>query len=63
MATYRVTSEAQRETVLDAIQRAPLGFVVTAKRNKRSTPQNARMWAMLTIISRKVKWHGLRLSP
>lgn len=63
MNTYRVTTEAQRATVLDAIQRAPLGFVVTAKRNKRSTPQNSRMWALLTIISREVRWHGLRLSP
>jgi hypothetical protein len=63
MNTYRVTTEAQRRTVLDAIQRAPLGFVVAAKRNKRSIPQNARMWAMLTIIAREVKWHGLRLSP
>lgn len=63
MPTYLVTSEAQRQTVLDAIQRAPLGFTVTAKRNKRSIPQNSRFWAMLTIVAREVKWHGLRLSP
>lgn len=63
MPTYRVTTEAQRRTVLDAIQRAPLGFVVNAKRNKRSLPQNSRMWAMLTIIAREVPWHGVRLSP
>jgi hypothetical protein len=63
MPTYTVTSEAQRKTVLDAIQRAPLGFTVTAKRNKRSIPQNSRFWALLTIVAREVKWHGLRLSP
>ncbi|TNE58587.1 MAG: NinB family protein [Sphingomonadales bacterium] len=63
MPTYKVTTEAQRRTVLDDIQRAPLGFVVTAKRNKRSIPQNSRMWALLTIIAREVPWHGMRLSP
>ena len=63
MPTYLVTSEAQRQTVLDAIQRAPLGFTVTAKRNKRSIPQNSRLWAMLTIIAREVPWHGVRLTP
>ncbi|MEH6743865.1 recombination protein NinB [Hyphomonas sp.] len=63
MSTYRVTSEAQRQTALHDIRRAPLGFTLTAKRNKRSIPQNARMWAMLTIVAREVKWHGLTLSP
>jgi hypothetical protein len=63
MPTYTVTSEGQRKTVLDAIQRAPLGFTVTAKRNKRSIRRTAAFWAMLTIVAREVKWHGLRLSP
>lgn len=63
MATYAVTSEAQRQTALRDISKAPLGFTLTAKRNKRSLPQNARMWAMLTIVAREVKWHGLTLAP
>lgn len=63
MATYTVTSEAQRQTALNDIRRAPLGFSLTARRKKRSIHQNDRMWAMLTIVSREVKWHGLALSP
>ena len=62
-ATYSVTTEAQRRTALDAITRAPLGFSVTCKRGKRSVPQNDRMWAMLTIISKELAWHGQQLSP
>lgn len=63
MPTYAITSEAQRQTAMRDIARAPLGFTLTAKRNKRSLPQNARMWAMLTIVAKEVKWHGLTLSP
>lgn len=42
---------------------AKLGFTVTFKRSKRSTPQNDRMWAMLTIVSNATDWHGLKLPP
>jgi hypothetical protein len=28
---------------------------------KRSLPQNARMWAMLEEVSRQVDWHGQKL--
>jgi len=62
-ATYLVTSEAQRGTAMDAIRRAPLGFVIEAKRNKRSTPQNDRMWAMLTAIGQQLVWHGQHYPP
>ena len=29
----------------------------------RSTEQNARMWAMLTDVSRQVVWYGQKLQP
>ena len=38
-------------------------LVVTAKPETRSLEQNARMWAMLSDISRQVVWHGRKLSP
>jgi hypothetical protein len=38
-------------------------IVVEAKRETRSLAQNARLWAMLTDISRQVEWYGRRLSP
>lgn len=37
--------------------------VVTLSRPRRSLDQNAKMWAMLTDISRQVTWHGVKLSP
>lgn len=38
-------------------------LVVTAKPETRSLRQNARLWAMLTDISKQVVWHGRKLSP
>jgi hypothetical protein len=43
--------------------RAPSGTRVEFKAPRRTLPQNSRFWAMLTDISRQVKWHGLSLSP
>jgi hypothetical protein len=37
--------------------------IVEVRRETRSLEQNARMWAMLTDISRQVEWYGRRLSP
>lgn len=46
------------------IDAAPLGSRVEVKSGpKRSMPQNDKMWAMLTEVSRQVKWHGQRLKP
>jgi sulfite reductase beta subunit-like hemoprotein len=36
---------------------------VTVEQETRTTEQNARMWAMLSEISRQVEWYGKRLSP
>jgi hypothetical protein len=61
--TVIVDIEARRQKALGWLAKAPLGFVVTFQRNKRSIPQNARLWAMLGEISRQVEWHGAKLSP
>lgn len=61
--TVIISTETNRQKALGWLAKAPLGFVVTFQRNKRSIPQNARMWAMLGEISRKVEWHGAHLSP
>lgn len=37
-------------------------LVLTIKPEKRSSPQNRRMWAMLRDISQQVDWHGNKLS-
>lgn len=36
---------------------------VEIRAEKRSDPQNRRMWAMLTEVSRQVDWYGQKLEP
>ena len=38
-------------------------MVLTLKPETRSLAQNARLWAMLTDISKQVDWYGRKLSP
>ena len=38
-------------------------MVLELRPEKRSDPQNRRMWAMLTDISAQVDWYGKRLTP
>ena len=45
------------------IDAAPWNTRIEFKGPKRSTPQNDRMWAMLTDVAEQVKYHGLRLKP
>ena len=33
------------------------------KKQKRTTPQNAKLWATLTDIAEQVVWHGEKLTP
>lgn len=52
-----------RENCARFAMEAPDGLVVTFKEPTRNLEQNARMWAMLTDVSRQVDWYGKRLSP
>lgn len=51
-----------RANAIEAIRQAPDGYRVEVKPQKRTLEQNARMWAMLTELSRQVVWHGQQLS-
>lgn len=64
-ADWIIHTEADRATMLAQLTKAPIGqgFTVTAKRAKRTVPQNARMWAMLTQVSKEIEWHGSKLAP
>jgi hypothetical protein len=53
---------SDRERVQAWAAKAPWGTRVTFQEARRTTDQNARMWAMLTEVARQVKWHGQRLS-
>jgi hypothetical protein len=62
-ATLILANDQVRERAINWCRKAPVGTRVEYKAPKRSLPQNARMWAMLTDIAQQVPWHGIRLSP
>lgn len=55
--------QSERKRAADWCMTAPAGTTVEFKESKRSTEQNARMWALLTDVARQVEWHGVKLSP
>lgn len=61
-ASVILNSKPQREQAARWCFNAPAGTRVTFAEAKRSTDQNAAMWAALTEIARQVDWHGVRLS-
>ena len=54
---------AERQRAARWCATAEKGTRVTFQQPKRTTDQNARMWAMLTEVARQVTWHGIKLSP
>ena len=52
-----------RQRAIDALREAPDGYVVQIKPPTRTLDQNARLWASLTDVSRRVVWHGRKLDP
>lgn len=61
--SIRIDYPHQREQALKVVRACPEGSWVTVKKSKRTLPQNARMWAMLTPISLAVVWHGRKWPP
>lgn len=59
--TVRLVGEPQRAIARQLIDRAPPNAVVTIKEAARSDDQNAKMWAMLSDISR-AKPEGRRMT-
>ena len=64
---FIIRSALIRVNALNAIRNLPYEPLheVTIRKHKstRTLEQNAKMWAMLTDISKQVVWHGLRLTP
>lgn len=54
--------QSDRDRAVSWVRQAPWGTRITFQEARRTTDQNARMWAMLTEVARQVKWHGQRLS-
>lgn len=62
-AVVILDSTTNRIRACDWIAKAPRNTRVEFKLAKRSLPQNARMWAMLTDVASQVTWHGQKLTP
>lgn len=62
-ATIIISGAASRAKAALWVAKAPLGVIITFKRSKRTTPQNDRMWALLTAVSDQLVWHGAKYPP
>lgn len=60
---YTLAHATARQRAIDAVRQAPDGMVVEIRAKTRSLDQSARMWAMLTDLSRQLKWCDRDLSP
>ena len=54
--------QSDRDRAASWVRQAPWGTRITFQEAKRTTDQNARLWAMLTEVARQVEWDGLKLS-
>ncbi|TBW33585.1 NinB family protein [Siculibacillus lacustris] len=61
-ATLVLTSDVIRARALAWVSKAPPETRIEFKAPKRTIPQNARLWAMLTDIASQLTWHGVRLT-
>lgn len=62
-ALITIRSSADRARATSWIAQAPTGTRVEFKASKRSLPQNDRMWAMLTDVSRQKEHAGRKFTP
>jgi hypothetical protein len=61
--TIFLVGDAQKQFAKQCIDQAPGDFVCEIRKKTRSIEQNARLWAMLTDISRQVEWYGKKMTP
>ena len=61
--TVILDSDERRRRAASACGRAPKGTVVEFRLPKRTIPQNAHLWAILTEVSAKTDWLGEKLPP
>lgn len=62
-AQFSLWSNSDRERVARWANQAPAGTLVIFRESKRSTDQNAKLWASLTDIATQLDWHGQKLTP
>lgn len=57
-----VRSDADRAKASTWCGKAPPGTRIEFRNSKRTLPQNALLWAMLTDVAQQVIWYGAKLS-
>ena len=57
-----IRNDVDRQRATRLAHKAPVGTRVEFKATKRSLPQNAKMHAMLTEVSRQLRWDGIELT-
>lgn len=57
-----IYGQRDRERASALLGKVPPGTRVEFKAAKRSLPQNARMWAMLTDIATQLDWYGEKMT-
>ena len=53
--TFIIVNDIVRANAVDRLQTAAVGTVVTFAEPKRTTPQNSRLWAMISDVFRQAK--------
>lgn len=61
--TVYINGDVDRRKAAAWAMKAPTNMRIEFKEVRRSLPQNARMWVMLTKVSEQLAWHGQRLTP
>lgn len=51
-----LSGQVRRQQAHQMVDRAPAGSIVSFEPPRRSVPQNARLHAMITDVSRQVEW-------
>lgn len=59
---FRLVHAVARVNAMNAVSKAPDGYIVRISPPTRSLDQNALMWPLLAELSDQVVWHGQKLS-
>lgn len=56
--TIHLNTKARRKEAHWLIDKSPDTAFITFTRNKRTIPQNSKLWAMLSHLAGRFEWHG-----
>lgn len=62
-ATLILANPSVRSRAHAWIDQAPVNTRVEFRGPKRTIPQNARFWALLSDVATQLPWHGIKLTP